>query len=358
MDLGKQSFWFGKGWLVRLFTALTMGLYVAFAVGDPLLPQNRPPPDPLPEMPANFKTPEVWAQSYVALNNWAALDALVERLAASGERADDGRFQLYKLTAALSDWLESHGEEKDEDFRIKFAEYGKQIPQSAFQPILVAMQIHAAAWRVRGHGFTSTVSPEGWSLFRERNREAWKTILAAKPRSDRLPTWYDRAISIGMDANIPDEQLTAIFEEGIEKFPGNYAIYFAYARQLSPRWGGTYEDADAFIQAQVSAKTNPDGDVLYTRLYWLIDQNNGQDQDFFEESLVDWSRMRGGFELLMKQFPKSAWNKANFTAYACRARDAASYLKLRPEVDPHEFDKATPWGISLEVCDARFTVKT
>lgn len=152
-------------------------------------------------------------------------------------------------------------------------------------------------------------------------------------------------------------ELAALFEEGIKRFPGYHPLYFSYARQFSPRWGGEYKDADAFIKAQVAAKTNPEGEVLYARLYWLLDQLGGGDPDFFAKSLVSWPRMRAGFDLLMEQFPKSAWNQANYVAFACRAEDAGAYIKWRKTVDAGEFKRAAPPGVSIEVCDARFTRK-
>jgi hypothetical protein len=337
---------FDKGWLASLaLVVLSAGSSSARAQ------------EPVQEEPnAFFTTPEWLGQKSVSDADWARLEPLVESLSASGERNIDGKFQLHLLTEGIAEWLV--GEEADQDLRDELAKYKEQFPKSAFWPILEAMEAHAAAWRARGGGFSSTVTPEGWSFFRERNKNAWQLIRAAKSRSDRLPTWYEEAISIGMDANVSDEELRALFEEGIAKFPGYHPIYFSYARQFSPRWGGNYEDADAFIREQVAARTNPDGEVLYTRLYWLIDQNNGEDTDFFEESLVDWSRMRTGFELLLKSFPKSNWNRANFGVYACRAGDAATFLKLRPSLEPISFRSAAPEGLSLEVCDARFIKKT
>jgi hypothetical protein len=306
---------------------------------------------------AFMKTPEWLGPSYVGSGSWTELESMIESLATSKKRAEDGRFQLFLVTRAINDWFELWDEDQDEHFRLKLEEYQAQIPGSAFAPILEVMRIHATAWRARGGGFASTVTPEGWALFRERNLAAWRMILATKPTSARLPTWYDQAISIGMDAGVPDEQITALFNEGIERFPGYHPIYFSYARQFSPRWGGDYAQADAFITKQVAAKTNPEGEVLYARLYWLIDQYNGGDADFFEESLVSWPRLRAGFELLMKQFPKSAWNQANFVWYACRARDANTYYTWRKTVDAGQFKQAAPAGVTLETCDARFMRK-
>lgn len=306
--------------------------------------------------PAFMQEPQWLGQKHLGAREWGELDALVEKLAASGERAEDGRFQLYLLTTGIADRLETV-DGGDSDFEGKLQEYRKQVPDSAFAPILEAMQMHASAWQARGRGLSSTVTPEGWALFQERNAAAWDLILEAKQTSGRLPIWYQEAIAIGMDADIASNVLTAIFNEGIKRFPGYHSLYFTYARQFAPRWGGDYETADAFINAQVAAKTNPEGEVLYARLYWLIDQYAGADVDFFNESQVNWSRMRDGFELLMKQFPNSKRNQAFFVAYACRAGDAATYFKWRQTVHPGFFKQAAPNGISLEVCDVRFTKK-
>jgi hypothetical protein len=217
--------------------------------------------------------------------------------------------------------------------------------------------MHASAWQARGSGLASTVTEEGWALYRERSAAAWELIMLAKQTSARLPTWYELAISIGMNAGIDDEVLAAIFNEGIQRFPGYYSIYFNYARQFAPRWGGDYETADEFITAQVAAKSNTEGEVLYPRLYWAIDHYEGASLDFFEASRVSWPRMRTGYELLMKKYPNSQRNQAHFLAYACRANDAVTYAKWRPTVQPGWFQQVAPNGISLDGCDRRFMKK-
>lgn len=337
-----------KAWLAALASVLCTQ---ATAAPPPAAPAAAPDA-------ANFMNQPQWlGQRHVGAREWPELDALVEKLAASGERADDGRSQLFLLTSGIAQRL-ANIEVNNPDFPGMLREYREQVPNSAFAPLLEAMQMHAAAWHARGQGFASTVAPEGWKLYRELNAAAWELLLAAKQTSERLPVWYELAISIGMDAGIDDDVLTAIFNEGIKRFASYHSIYFSYARQFAPRWGGDYDAADAFITTHVAAKSNKDGEVLYARLYWLIDQYNGEEPDFFAASHVSWPRMRTGFELMMKQFPNSQRNQAFVVAYACRAADAATYYKWRQTVHPGFFEQAAPEGISLEVCDARFMKKT
>jgi len=307
---------------------------------------------------AFFKEPAWLGQKYFGANEFAKLDALVADLTKSGTRTDDGRFALYLLTLKLDEWLKLWTAEDDKSMNDKLEAWKQEFPDSSLQPIVAAMHMQATAWRVRGLGYASTVTEEGWRLFRERNNRAWNILIDHKKESAAIPTWYELAISIGIDANIPDDTLRKLFDEGIHRHPGYHPIYFTFARQFAPRWGGNYADADEFILQQTAAKTNPEGEILYARLYWLIDQYENGSPGFFEDSLVSWPRMRKGFERMMAAYPKSAWNQANFAMFACRARDATTYGLLRPKINAGQFEAAAPDGISLEVCDARFMKTT
>jgi hypothetical protein len=248
-------------------------------------------------------------------------------------------------------------EPNESDLQKKLAAYQRERPESAFAPILPATYLSAAAWRARGTGYSSTVTDEGWKLFRERSDQALKTILTARSRSDRLPLWYVEAIRIGLDADIEDEHLTALMKDGIKRFPDYYPIYRVYVRQLAPRWGGTYAAADAFVRAQVADRPNSEADMLYSYIYQKIDYFDGGDLAFFEKSLVSWPRFRAGYEAELQKYPDKL-NKANFVAFACRAGDGSAYMKFRSGVTPDDFMEVAPQGITLEVCDERFLTKT
>jgi hypothetical protein len=347
---------FPEFWMKSSAIALFLGAFLcgaATAQPAPAVPEAAPP-----ETPAFFKEPSWLGQDYFNKDSFAKLDALVADYVKSGTRTDDGRFALYMLTSSLEEWFGLWTAEQDGSTAQKLDAWNKENPGSAMQPIVAAMQMHRTAWRVRGGGYSSTVTEEGWRLFRERDRRAWQILMDHKKESSVIPTWYELAISIGGEIDISDDELRKLFDEGIRRHPGYHPIYFTFARQFTPRWGGNYADADAFILEQTKAKTNPEGEILYARLYWLMDQYEDGSPSFFEDSLVSWRRMRSGFERMMLAYPKSAWNQANFAVYACRARDATTYALLRPKINAGQFQAAAPEGISLEVCDARFMKTT
>jgi hypothetical protein len=297
--------------------------------------------------------PPVLAMHYAGGSRWADLDAMIVRLATTDARDPDGRPTLYRTLTQFNDWMIQWSVEEDALFKTKFADYQKRFPQSAFAAMLPALQMNAAAWRARGLGFSSTVTPEGRRLYQERSRKAWDLILRAKPKAASLPIWYESALWIGQDAERPPKELLALLQEGLQRHKGYFPMYFSIMRSFSPRWGGDYGDADAFIVAQVASSTNLDGEALYTRLYWVFDQYTGERQDFFDASRVDWPRLRKGFELLMKKYPASARNRAYFVSYACRAHDKATYRKWGVAVSDDDLMQVTPEGLTPEICDAR-----
>src|SRR5688500_15469438 len=68
-------------------------------------------------------TPSELAKNHVAGNKWADLEALMLRLASSGERADDGRHHLFLATGAISSWFGAWSEDED----IVFDSWNKEF---------------------------------------------------------------------------------------------------------------------------------------------------------------------------------------------------------------------------------------
>lgn len=337
-------------------TALILSalLGCATAIAQPVTPETQA----ASELQAFLKDPARLGEMHFGAGNFAELEAVVADLNKSKKRTADGRYASFMLIWNLHNWFEVWGADGDSMMTGKLQYWKKQFPDSALQPIVAAMYMHVTAWRARGKGFASTVTEEGWRLFKERNQRAWQTLVDHKDVSSALPFWYERAIRIGSDAGLPDDALRELFDEGIRRHPGYHPIYFAYIRELAPRWGGSYAEADTFIREQTAVKGMSDSDELYARMYWTLDQIEQGSPSFFQESKVSWPRMRRGFERMMRAFPNNARNQAHFASFACRAHDGTTYGLLRPTIDSGQFTQAAPTGISLEVCDARFMKTT
>jgi hypothetical protein len=312
----------------------------------------QPASAPSPGLPF-WENPEILG-NYFGNGDFASLESTVAHYVKSPTRIVDGKDTLYELMYRFDKWWYRRGPGADQALSESLAQWRKKYPESALQPMAAAMQVYATAWRARGTGSSASVADEGWRLFHERSARAWKILMNCKEQSSSIPTWYELAIRTGIDSGVPADRVRELFDEGMRKHPGYDGLYMAYIRPLSPRWGGDYEIADEFVLEQTAAKTNREGEILYARLYTRIDFFQNSQPDFFRDSKVSWPRLRRGFEQMMAAYPYSALNHATFAAFACRAGDATTYARLRPNIEALTFDEITPQGLSLEICDARF----
>ena len=287
---------------------------------------------------------------------YVKLEALAQRLLKTRERANDGRFQLALLESGIQERIDEWATSSPGISSRLVAEWRKAVPDSAYRPIVEVMVIRANAWAMRGEGAASEVSPAGWELFKEANQAAREVLAESRKRASVFPAWYSQAIELAFETEQPRPEIDALLNEAIARFPGYFPLYFSYLNYLQPKWGGSFELANAFILQQTMSPANPDGEVLYARLYWFFDQCDVcSDRKYFENSKVDWVRLRTGFDRLTAAYPYSERNLAAFTDFACRARDAATYKRLRARVNPDVFGSMS--RIPLEQCDARFRNK-
>lgn len=337
--------------VIRLFAALALMLCQLSSAAE----RER---IPAPTGQEYFKTPEFLVTRHIGQSEWEELEALITGLATAGQRAEDGRHVLYLVTMSMERYLGGGwNEDQDEQFQVKWEQYRDAVPNSVVAPLVEVFYLRGMAWRARGSDYASKVTPEGWALFKARNAKAMQVLQQSREGSSLIPTWYEQAIEIGIDSGMTGGQLTALFNEAIRRHPGYHGIYFAYLRRYSPRWGGSDPEARRFIEAQVAAPSNVEGEILYTRLYWSYDGLEGRKEDFFKTSFVSWERMRRGFDLLMAEYPASRHNQAAFAAYACRAGDAGTYLKWVKGLTAGEFNAASRRGLTKEICTARMTTQ-
>jgi hypothetical protein len=291
------------------------------------------------------------AGSLFQARRWQKFEtAALEHAKADGLSAD-GVPLSYQFWSGLNLWMQSGDGGNIEPRQASASDYRKSMPDSAVAIMVDVMRLRRDAWAFRGGGYASTVSPQQWELFRLVIAESWKLLQESQVRTAHLPYWYLEALTVGMDADIPEDQLREILQEGLRRFPGNFSLYFGYLRRYSIRWGGDYASMDRFIKEAAAAAPPGQQDVFYARLYWSMHQHENKSPDFFAESLVDWPRMRRGLEQVMKRFPDSAWNRANLVVFACINKDANTYVNWRSNVDEASFIEAAPPGFTIRDCD-------
>lgn len=283
-------------------------------------------------------------------SDFKGLDALFEKWSKGQDRYPDGRWKLAMFVEGMSRQFEVWKTWSEDQKKIQA--WQKQMPDSFAAKYVQAIYWRNYAWYARGSGFANTVAPEGWALFRERIGFADKVLESLRPRAGKYPAWYSTAIFNKLDMGDRDAA-GAIFKEGVAAFPEYHSIYFAMARSVEPRWGGSPEAYERYATEAARLAKAFEAEGMYVRLYWLVDFSRGVPFESPSAKIPDWTKLRKGIELLTAKYPSSAHNMNHFASLACRAGDKALYLDLRRKLGVHA-DASIFKTATLEACDLRF----
>lgn len=208
----------------------------------------------------------------------------------------------------------------------RLEEWSKRKPQSLTARVSLAAFPVKYAWMARGGGYSHTVSPQGWKLFGERIEEGRKSLEALDPKAKDDAGWYEYMLEVALSQGWPPDKFDALFLKAVERHPYYLPFYFTRMSFYSPRWYGSDKEAKRVVEDAVSRTKSRMGETLYARLYWSM-----QDPEMFKTGRVDWSRMKSGFEHMVKDYP-DRWNINNFAKFSCMAADHSTFISLLPKI--------------------------
>lgn len=172
------------------------------------------------------------------------------------------------------------------------------VPNSNYEPIAEALSIRNDAWIIRGGGYSNTVSDESWGRFYELLNQAEEKLESFKGK--RTPGYYRALLTITSDSKNPKESPRAVFLKAIKKYPYYHNYYTQIMWKLEPKWGGSWEDIDTFINYWAKAQKRVEGNSLYANLYMdlMIDLAVPPN-----ETQVNWEKMKVSFSELIQRYP-------------------------------------------------------
>ena len=213
------------------------------------------------------------------------------------------------------------------------------------------------AWDARGSGYSSTVTGDGMKLFHERLKKAAKVLDDSKAYASALPVWYEVMLKVKSAQGLPERERDAILVEGVSKYKWYIPLYFTRANFLTPWWGGNWDTIENLAVWSVDQTKADMGSAMYARIYWTV-SGYTQVSNIFKDTKASWTRMKIGFDDILKKHPDSKWNLNAYARFACDAGDKATYLKLRKRLTVNDPDPTMKeaWGKNSpkEVCDAKF----
>ncbi|HZZ16196.1 MAG TPA: rhomboid family intramembrane serine protease [Candidatus Sulfotelmatobacter sp.] len=302
---------------------------------------------------------ECQAQELFLDGDFQRLESLLNRYAQTLGDLPDGSSRIEGLVAGLDDLFRFGRLTPDEAFGHT-ADWRRKVKGSVFADLIEAMVFADWAYAARGTGGADTISGQNMALYAYRAEMAAAALAELKDRAVKYPLWFTLSLDVGVDQakdkDTTKEQLRPLFDQGVKIAPNYRALYGRMLRILMPRWFGSYEEVDQFINA-IYAQTAPIlGYERYTELYSMYARMEGDDLDLFRDTPAFWSGMRTGFYGLVKRYPTSDVILNSFANFACRAQDKAEYNRLRKEIGKRF--SATAWSTkySIEACDKQLGV--
>ncbi|SDZ24612.1 protein of unknown function [Lysobacter sp. yr284] len=273
------------------------------------------------------------AQQLFQARDFAQLDRYYDDYALRGARTPSGVWKSGYWYSALSVRADSDQAYRERDEVLQ--QWLRERPQSALARLLRARLMVRRGWAFRGGGYAATVEEKNWRPFFDWLAKAQDYLDAEKAIVSTRPEYYELAVDLQRDRQ---KSPFAAFDEGLEKFPGYYPMYFAMMEYLLPKWHGGLDQLEHFAAEAVARTQREEGRAMYARLYWSAAQGQFRD-NLFAQSKASWPRMREGFEDVIARYPDQ-WNLQNYASFACDAGDEDTLAKLFERIREPSLDVA------------------
>ncbi|HEV7358042.1 MAG TPA: hypothetical protein VGN99_08595, partial [Steroidobacteraceae bacterium] len=182
---------------------------------------------------------------------YADLDTLAQQLQQQRSRFKGGAWRIHVFFGTLS----SPGSATATDAAwkahiVKLEQWAQSSRASPTPRIALAQTYLRFAWKARGHGFSNTVTPDGWALFRDRVRSARSALEQSAVLAENSPHWYLQMQGVALDQQWDRAAFDSLAERALAHEPGYQYFAISESNYLLPKWYGNPGDTERYA-AQV-----------------------------------------------------------------------------------------------------------
>jgi membrane associated rhomboid family serine protease len=289
------------------------------------------------------------AQRAFDREEFAMLEAMLHPAQGELVAFDDGGSRVEGVISGLEELFD--GTAAPGPALALLARWRQEFPLSDGPDLIEALLFRSAAWRVRGHGYASDVSPQAWAMYKQSIEMAAGALADAADKDQRSPAYYALAIMLGLDQSKDPGVLQRELDFSLEDFPDYFPPHRAMLRALMPRWGGSFPKVDAYV-AHVEEKVPEERrGEMYARLYTMFARLEGDQVDLFSDTAASWPKMKAGYEDILDRYPNSEWLRNMYAQMACRAKDAETYRAVIAELGDRVLPEAWEGKYTVALCD-------
>lgn len=204
----------------------------------------------------------------------------------------------------------------------------KKKPESVTARIALAQAYRRYAWKARGGGWATTVTPERYRLMQQRLAVAWWALNEAKLLPQKCPAWYGAALSLGLGTEMPRKDYDNVFAEAVSSVPGYDAIYDYTAYYLLPRWYGRPGEWESFARTMMQRNDIPDAKEILAKIVLYLNSMGFFDSEF-SSSRQSSALLKESFLALQKHYPDSLEINSVFCLASVKMYD---YRQIREQL--------------------------
>ena len=244
---------------------------------------------------------------------------------------------------------EMHAPGADETDELRIRTWKKTIKNSPYANFAELRLLYSQAWNARGTKYANDTSEDQFKRFEEKLLFTEQAILSEKNQLKDTAISYNLLMAVSLDAQGAKTSPATVFEAGVSKWPNYYDFYEVFLTRLVPKWGGSWEQVDAFISYWSKKLQHREKNSIYARLYYNVHFHNQVNP---HSTKVDWNRLKPSLISLYTRYPvKTHYEIA--ASYACIFTDYSFYKQLT-SINKVASSKAWLPGSSIEQCDEYF----
>jgi len=261
--------------------------------------------------------------------NFTELEKLAQEYRVNKSRTPSGTWKLTHFYYGINN-RSANLEIKDENYwnaiKALTEKWIKEYPKSPTPYIAHGIVMKRYAWKFRGGGYANTVPEDAWKPFHENLNDAKTFLEKHKGIASTDPHWYEVMAGIATGLGMDRSEFQKIIDEGLNKYPLYYQLYFSALNYFAPKWHGNAEDIEEFANSAVARTKEQEGLGMYARIYWAASQYQYGERLFIDSNVV-WEKMKKGIDDVLKRYPDQ-WNINNFALFACLAKDREKAREL------------------------------
>lgn len=280
---------------------------------------------------------------------YSELETLADQLRSQKLRFKGGAWKLHTFYATVgSPGSSLTATDAAWQSRItKLEQWIADSPASLTPRVALAHAYIRFAWKARGHGYSNTVTPESWALFRQRVQAA-RTVLedAASPSlvesltpavaqsartvpenaattSGHDPQWYREMQAVALAQGWNRTQMDALANQALANEPSYYYFAVEEAVYLLSKWYGKPGDSEQYAEKVADQAGGSEGDSTYFLIAAAL--NCCEDT---QAPALSWPRVQRGFAALDQAYGSTSRQQNVMAWLALRAGDTETAQQL------------------------------